>query len=228
MDLMSKNHPHPIPSAKTHRHDYLPAAGTDLLLPAFDLISWLFGTPALHDRLIEQAELEPGHRVLEIGCGTGSLVLKAKKNQPAAEVVGSDPDLKALARAQRKTHGLTGIRLEHAYAQELPYADREFDRVLSALMLHHLPTEIKSGAMTEAFRVLRPGGRLHLLDFGGDATPADGFLARQIQRDPSVAGNLGNSIPRLLRDAGFDYTLVSSKQHRHMGKIVYFQATRPA
>ncbi|MGF6885348.1 ubiquinone/menaquinone biosynthesis C-methylase UbiE [Nocardia sp. GAS34] len=228
MEFMSKHNPHSLLPAGSARHDYLPAAGSDLMLPAFDLISRLFGTPALHDRLIEQAELEPGHRVLEIGCGTGNLVLKAKRAQPDAEVTGSDPDPKALARAERKAHGLSGIRFERGYAQELPYPDQEFDRVLSALMLHHIPTEIKAAAIAEAFRVLRPGGRLHLLDFGGDSTPADGFLARQIQRSHAVAGNLGDSIPQLLKSAGFDYTLISSTPHRHMGRVVCYRATRPA
>jgi ubiquinone/menaquinone biosynthesis C-methylase UbiE len=222
---MSKNHPHSVLPTIGNRHDYLPAAGTDLMLPAFDLISWLFGTPGLHDRLIEQAELEPGHRIIEIGCGTGNLVTKAKRAQPAAEVIGSDPDSKALARAERKAHGPTGIRFERGYAQDLPYPDGEFDRVLSALMLHHLPTDIKGAALSEAFRVLRPGGRLHLLDLGGEISPTDGFLARQMQRSHTVRANTG--ISGLLEAAGFEYTLLCSEPHRHLGRIVYYRATRP-
>ncbi|WP_067681332.1 class I SAM-dependent methyltransferase [Nocardia miyunensis] len=219
---MSENHPHSV----LGRHDYLPAAGHDLLLPAFDLISRVVGTPALHDRLIEQAELEPGHRVIEIGCGTGNLVIKAIRAQPRADVIGSDPDPRALARAERKAKGSAGLRFEHGYAQNLPHPDGGFDRVLSALMLHHLPTDIKAAALTEALRVLRPGGRLEILDIGGDTTRANTFLSRQMLRNGHVKANL--ALPRLLESAGFDHTLVSSEPHPRMGHIVYYQAVRPA
>jgi SAM-dependent methyltransferase len=55
---------------------------------------------------------------------------------------------------------LTGIRFERAYAQELPFADGGFDRVLSSMMLHHLDDDVKAAAAAEMFRVLRPGGRI--------------------------------------------------------------------
>lgn len=219
---MSENRPHSV----LQSHDYLPAAGHDVLLPAFDLLSRLLGTPALHDRLIEQAELRPGHRVIEIGCGTGNLVIKAVRAQPAAEVIGSDPDPRALARAERKAQGLTGLRFERGYAQNLPHPDAAFDRVLSALMLHHLPTDIKAAALAEARRVLRPGGRIHLVDVGGDITRANTFVGRLLLRNGHVEANL--ALPHLLDAAGFDHTLISSESHPRMGHIVYYQATRPA
>lgn len=59
---------------------------------------------------------------------------------------------------------MTGIRFEHGYAQRLPYSDGEFDRVLSSMMLHHLDADSKAAAAAEVFRVLRPGGRLHVVD----------------------------------------------------------------
>jgi ubiquinone/menaquinone biosynthesis C-methylase UbiE len=206
----------------------MPAAGRDAFLPGYDLLTRLFGFNHVHDRLIGQAELADGQRVLEIGCGTGNLTIRAKRAHPSVSVVGSDPDPLALKRAQRKTRRLSGIRFERGYAQRLPYADGEFDRVLSSMMLHHLDSDAKTAAAAEAFRVLRPGGRLHLVDMGGDMTADDGLSARLVLRGHHAAGNLGDAIPALLRAAGFDCTEVATHRNRGVGRLTYYRATRPA
>lgn len=225
---MSEYRPHSVTRHSTNRHDYLPAAGHDLLLPGYDLLTRLLGMNRVYDTLIAQAELAGDLRVLEIGCGTGNLTIRAKCAHPAAELIGSDPDPRALTRAQRKARGLTGIRFERGYAQQLPYADGEFDRVLSSMMLHHLDDDVKADAAAEIFRVLRPGGRLHVVDVGGDMTVRDGLAARLIMHNRHAAGNLGDSIPRLLRTAGFDCTEVDAQRHRVIGRLTYYRATRPA
>ncbi|MFZ1161550.1 class I SAM-dependent methyltransferase [Mycobacterium sp.] len=212
---------------KHHPHDYLPAAGRDAFLPGYDLLTRLFGFNRVYQQLIAQAELAETHRVLEIGCGTGNLTIRAKRTRPSAELIGSDPDPLALRRAQRKAHGITGIRFEHGYAQRLPYADGEFDRVLSSMMLHHLDADAKTAAAAEVFRVLRPGGRLHLVDMGGDMTAHDGLAARLVRHSQYAAGNLGDAIPRLLRAAGFDCAEVTTQRHRFVGRLTYYRATRP-
>jgi ubiquinone/menaquinone biosynthesis C-methylase UbiE len=213
---------------KHHSHDYMPAAGHDAFLPGYDLLTRLFGFNRVHQKLIGQAELADGHRVLEIGCGTGNLTVRAKKAQPLIDVIGSDPDPLALKRAQRKVHRLSGIRFERGYAQRLPYSDGEFDRVLSSMMLHHLDSDAKTAAAAEVFRVLRPGGRLHLVDMGGHMTADDGLSARLVLHRPHAGGNLGDAIPRLLRAAGFDCTEVVTHRNRGVGRLTYYRATRPA
>jgi len=213
---------------KHHPHDYLPAAGHDALLPGYDLLTRLFGFNRVHEKLLTQAELANDHHVLEIGCGTGNLTIRVKRAYPSVEVIGSDPDPLALKRAQRKAAPLSGIRFERGYAQELPYADGRFDRVLSSMMLHHLDEDAKTAAAAEIFRVLRPGGRLHVVDMGGNMTADDGLAARLVTRSRHAAGNLGDAITRLLRTAGFDCTAIATQRHRFVGRLSYYRATRPA
>ncbi|ORB13603.1 class I SAM-dependent methyltransferase [Mycobacterium noviomagense] len=225
---MTEHRPHSALMAFGKRHDYLPGAGRDIFLPGYDLMARLLGMNKVYEALIAQADLADAHRVLEIGCGTGNVSTRAKRAHPTVEVVGADPDPLALRRAQRKARGLTGISFGRAYAQKLPYADGEFDRVLSSMMLHHLPDDAKPDAAAEIFRVLRPGGSLHLVDVGGDMSARDGLAARRMMRSHHVAGNLGDAIPRLLRTAGFDCSEVASHRQRFTGRLTYYRATRPA
>jgi ubiquinone/menaquinone biosynthesis C-methylase UbiE len=223
MGHVTEHHPH-----TADQRDYLPAFGKDALLPFYDLLTRVLGMNRTYDALVAQAELAPGLRVLEIGCGTGNVTTRVKRAEPGADVIGTDPDPLALARAQRKAQGLAGIRFERAYAQNLPFADGEFDRALSSMMLHHLDEDVKAGALAEVHRVLRPGGTLHIVDIGGHTTAHHGLAARWMKDNPHAAGNLGDAIPRLLRTVGFDAAEVGTRRHRLIGQLTFYRATRRA
>jgi ubiquinone/menaquinone biosynthesis C-methylase UbiE len=223
---MTKHPPHSR-SHQSSRHDYLPAAQHDALLPAYDLLSRALGVAKIHTTLIAQAELADGYRVLEIGSGTGNLTIRAKRSRPGADVVGVDPDPLALARARRKLRDRAGIRFDRGYAQKLPYRDGEFDRVLSAMMLHHLDSEAKAAAAAEVCRVLKPGGRLHLVDIDADVTEHDGRLARFFARRRHAAAHFGDPIPELLGAAGLECTELSTRRHPVLGRLAFYRATRP-
>ncbi len=198
---------------------FLPGMSRNWLLPLYDPLTRLLGVRRIHRRLLDQAGLRPGQRVLEIGCGTGNLLLAAKRTQPAVTVVGVDPDLTALARAHRKARrrGLA-VQLDRGYADELPYADDSVDVVLSSFMLHHVPAGEREPAMREVLRVLRPGGALHLVDVGGSG---DSGHRHRFTREHAV-----DDVPDLLRRAGFaDVVETGSDVHRWVGRYTLYRGT---
>lgn len=212
----------------TGRHDYLPAAGHDLFLPAYDLLTRVLGFRRAYRALIDQADLRSGMRILEVGCGTGNLIVTARQAHPGIAATGCDPDPLALRRAERKARGLTDVTFDRGYVQRLPYADGMFDRVLSSMMWHHLDDATKDSAAEQIYRVLRPGGELHLVDVGGEESADDGALARRLMRSAHAAGNRGDAIPRQLRAAGFECTQVGRQRVPVFGHVAFFRALRPA
>ena len=215
-------------TAKEPRKPYLPAMGHDRLLPLYDPLQRLLGMESVHRQLVDQARIRPDQRILEIGCGTGNLAILIKRLHPGAEVVGIDPDPKALARAQRKARRKTlNVRLDHGFAEELPYSDASFDRVVSALMFHHLGPEEKEKTLEEARRVLKPGGSLHLVDFGGATARSDGFLARVHHRSERLRYNFGDRIPMLMREAGFADPTEVAHRVTIAGRFTHYRASAP-
>ena len=221
-----------VPETKEDPHGYLPAMGHDRLLPLYDVVTRLLGVGSLHRELVDHAGLRPGQRVLEIGCGTGNLSLLVKRRHPEVEVVALDPDPKALARAAAKAERRRlPLRLDRGFADALDYQDQHFDSVLSALMLHHLEPEQQLAALRQVRRVLRPGGSLHLVDFGGTEDPSDGFLVRRAHRHGRLRHNLGERIPQLMAEAGLEHATAVAHRVTILGRVGFYRASageRPA
>jgi ubiquinone/menaquinone biosynthesis C-methylase UbiE len=214
--------------AESQRH-FIPAAGRDWLLPLYDpLQRFLLREASVKRELVDQASIEPGARVLDIGCGTGSLTLQLKRSQPGAEVVGLDPDPKALALARGKAQRAElAIELEQGFADEMPFAAASFDRVFSSLMFHHLTREEKLATLRDVRRVLAPGGSLHLLDFGPPRTRMARALARLVHRDEALADNMEGRLPGFMADAGFEDAEEVSYRNTLVGTFSYYRASAP-
>jgi len=124
--------------------------------------------PRFRQETIRQAALRPGERVLDVGCGTGVLTrLAAEAAGTSGKAIGIDPAPKMILRARKNASAQrSGAEFRLSVIEDLPFEDNSFDCVLSSLMLHHLPPDLKLLGLGEVKRVLRPGGRLVLVDIG--------------------------------------------------------------
>ena len=212
---------------------YVPAFLFSWLAPVYDpLIRWTMRERAFKGRLVEEARIAPGHRVLDLGCGTGTLVLLVKAREPGAEVVGIDGDPTVLAIARAKTaKGGARVTLDLGLASALPYPDASFDRVLSTLVLHHLTSDGKRRATAESLRVLRPGGELHVADWGRSRSRAlrlAFFAVRAIDGFARTEENARGLLPRLFRDGGFENVATIASYAVPFGAVVLYRAQKPA
>lgn len=162
------------------------AAAVGILLHSpriYDLQVWLATRgrePALRERILDLARPAPGEAVLDVGCGVGTLAIAARRRVGASgEVFGVDASPEMVSGARRKAlkAGMQ-IAFQHGLAQALPFPDARFDLVTSTLMLHHLPRPVREGSLREIRRVLKPGGRVLVVDFASSSTQQGGLLHR--------------------------------------------------
>jgi ubiquinone/menaquinone biosynthesis C-methylase UbiE len=193
------------------REEYRPALGHCSRLELYDpLIRVTVRERRFKRRLLAEAALRPGFRVLDLGCGTGTLAVMAKRAEPGASIFAVDGDPAAIDLARRKIlrKGVE-VRLHLALAQQLPYPDRFFDRILSTLVLHHLSHDGKLAALREVARVLAPAGELHLADFGRPANwlARAGFsLVRKFEGMENTEDNARGLLEELMAGAGLAVT----------------------
>ncbi len=129
---------------------------------------------------LDLVQLKPGDKILEIGCGTGTLTLGAKARVGASgEAIGLDIAPEMVEAASRKaTRKGVDATFQVGSIAKIPYPDSYFDAVMCSFMIFHMPDDVRREGFAEIRRVLKPGGHLSILDFG---LPDKPWLRRFVQ-----------------------------------------------
>jgi protein-S-isoprenylcysteine O-methyltransferase Ste14/precorrin-6B methylase 2 len=210
------------------RAEFVPALGLRALTPLYDLAAWIAGDTRIKRRLLEKAAIAADADVLDVGCGTGTLALMAAAQAPSARIVGLDVDPDILSIARRKVaEAGRNVTLAEGSATAPPFAPASFDRVLSTLMLHHLTTAQKQETLAAVRRLLRPGGELHVADFGRPHTTLMRLASQTFHLfdgDDATGANLRGELPGLIREAGFADVEETERWSTPFGTVTFLRA----
>lgn len=197
------------------QYKIIPALGFDVLTPLYGfLCAWGgYGRP-FKEKVLKAVGFKEGDDLLDVGCGTGTLLRIAKLRYPKSRVVGTDPDERILRIAkknvmrERERELNPAVELIKAEAEKLPFPPATFTVVTSSLVFHHLPTKGKKQALKEIYRVLKPNGRFLLADFGPARNAKSRFhffLAQwlRVEKPSALKDNIEGKMPIFLKEAGF-------------------------
>lgn len=217
-------------SAATDR--YVPAAGRAAFTGAYDAALAVTMRESRWRPLLAEAvlaDLPASTTVVDVGSGTGTLAIALANARPDAQILGVDGDEHVRALAGRK-RGAERVQWRHGLAGQLPLPDASVDRVVMSLLLHHLGPDGKRAALTDAHRVLRPGGRLHIADWGRPADPlmrAAFFALQLIDGFDGTRDHAAGRLPRFVADAGFADVHTHRRLRTAWGSLELLRAVRP-
>lgn len=194
------------------KNKFVPALNYHFLTRYYDpLMEFCGARKTLREKVLKVIEPKPRMRILDVGCGTGSLIIDIKEKYPEIEVAGADIDRKMLVQARKKIRTKKlDIKLINVGADQLKFRARTFDYVISTLVFHHLPTEIKQQALIDIAKMLKPEGKFILIDIGDKKSKwlqLDYFLSRLVHmaEAKTMKDNVDGKIPSMLKEAGFSY-----------------------
>lgn len=212
----------------TNQTQYIPALRFRWLTRFYDpLLHGLMRDRPLKARLVDQIAPRAGQRILDVGCGTGTLTLMLATRVPDAQVVGldGDADVLELARAKAQRQGVD-VEWIRGLSFDAPLADGTFDRITSSLMLHHLTTEQKLRTFDALRGWLKPGGELHVADWGAPHGPGmrTAFLAVQLLDGfETTRDNVSGALPELMARSGFEVEQ-TQRARTVFGTLAYYRA----
>lgn len=188
---------------------YTPALGHSALTPLYDAaIALLTREGRWRRAFVSQISPSPNDRILDVGCGTGSLALLLKRAEPQANITGIDPDRQVLDRARAKAQqAALDIDFAEGFARETATIAKDgATKAVSSLVFHQVPLGEKRAGLAAMYAGLKPGGELHVADYGLQRTPLMRALFKQVQRLDGFENTTPNArgiLPELIREVGF-------------------------
>lgn len=190
------------------KSNYIPALRFSWLTPLYDtVVRYTTRETAFRSALVDEIAPRTGDRILDVGCGTGTLAMLLKAREPNALITGidADPAVLAMARNKSREDGLE-ITFEQGMANKLPYPDSTFDCAASSLFFHHLKPTDKLTVLREISRVIRPNGRLNIADWGRPSNLLMSLLSKGIvllDGKETTQDNFDGQMPGYVSECGF-------------------------
>lgn len=221
------------PPAKT---TFVPAAGVHWLTRFYDPALALLMRERVWKRdLLEQVAPRPGERILDLGCGTGTLALILQQACPDATIIGLDVDPEVLAIAERKA-AQAGARITFVQGRvdvppTSPVLEREsFDKMVSSLVFHHLGREQKRRALAQTAGLMRPGEEMHVADWGRPQNALMRLLFYPVQLLDGFANtsdHVKGRLPDLMGEAGFADVRETRRWATVFGTLSFYKGVKP-
>lgn len=213
---------------------FTPALGHRSLTGLYDAaIALMTRERVWRSALLAQLAPREGETIVDVGCGTGTLATLIKAAAPGGALIGVDPDPEVLQRARAKaaSRGAEVAFLQGFAGDVANLTGRgAADKAVSSLVFHQVPLAGKREGLASIYAALRPGGELHIADYGWQRTPAMRLLFRQIQALDGVENtrlNAAGGLPDLIAEAGFEHIEERRVVATATGSISLCRAAKP-